>query len=201
MEIIPTTNPQTDFPLAEKRLSEIRALSSWIQIDVTDGVLVAPPSFPLELLNKTDLNLEKNLFDIHLMVKEPINWLNKCLSVQASRVIGQVEMMSDRVAFVSMAKNHGLEVGLAFDSDTPLDLKIPPETDLILLMGRHFGPKPLPLDENIYQRIEFFKNQNFKVALDGGVNPQNFAKLKATGIDIIYSGQYFFDLINEKDTY
>lgn len=201
MEIIPTTNPQTDFSLVEKRLADIKSLSSWIQIDLTDGILIKPATFSLELLNNTDINLENNLFDIHLMVKEPINWINKCLSVQASRIIGQVEMMSDREAFVSRAKDNGLEVGLAFDANTPLDLKIPADTDLILLMGRHFGPETLPLDPKVYERIEFLKNQNFKVALDGGVTPQNFDKLKATGLDIIYSGQYFLDLIHEKETY
>ena len=98
MEIIPTTNPSTDFNLVESRLAEIKDLSSWVQIDVTDGVLVKPPTFNLELLNKSRIDLSKNLFDIHLMVKEPINWLNKCFFVQASRIIGQVEMMSDRQA-------------------------------------------------------------------------------------------------------
>lgn len=198
MEIIPTTNPQSNFSLVENRLSQIKNLSTWIQFDVADGVLVRPPTFSLELLNNTDIKLENNLFDIHLMVKEPINWLNKCLAVQASRVIGQVEMMSDREAFITTAKNNGLEVGLAFDSDTSLDLDIPSETDLILLMGRHFGYEPLSLDEKIYDRIKFYKDKNFKVAIDGGVTPNNFSTIKNSGVDIIYLGQFYLDLVHEK---
>jgi ribulose-phosphate 3-epimerase len=198
MEIIPTTNPQIDFFVFEQRLAQIKDLSAWIQIDVTDGILVKPPSFPLELLGRSDLNLEKNLFDIHLMVKEPLNWLKKCLFVQASRVIGQVEMMSDREKFVTEAKNNGLEVGLAFDLETPLDVNIPQETDLILLMGRHMGFEPRPLDDKIFDRIKFFKDKGYKVALDGGVDTDNFLEIKNSGIDIIYSGQYFLNLTNEK---
>jgi len=198
MEIIPTTNPQVDFAEFETRLDKIKFLSSWIQIDVTDGILVKPPSFPLELLSRSDSNLENNLFDIHLMVKEPLNWIKKCVFVQASRIIGQVEMMSDREAFVTEAKNNGLEVGLAFDSDTPLDLNIPEETDLILLMGRHMGFNSLPLSEKISDRIKYFKDKGFKVALDGGVTPDNFSQIKTSGIDIIYAGQYFLNLVHEK---
>ena len=72
MQIIPTTNPQVDFNLVENRLSAIFELSAWIQIDITDGVLVRPATFPLELLKRASIDLSKNLFDIHLMVKEPM---------------------------------------------------------------------------------------------------------------------------------
>lgn len=196
MEIIPTTNPQIDFSQFEERLDKIKFSSSWVQVDVTDGVLVKPPTFPLELLSRTDANLENNLFEIHLMVKEPINWIKKCLFVQASRIIGQVEMMSDREVFVTEAKDNGLEVGLAFDLNTPLDLKIPEETDLILLMARPMGFEPLALDEKIYDRIKYFKDKNYKVAIDGGATLENISKLKNSGVDIIYSGQNYFELSN-----
>jgi len=200
MEIIPTTNPHTDFNLFEKRLAEIKDLSAWFQIDVTDGVLVKPASFYLELLNSSYLDLEKNLFDIHLMVKEPINWLNKCFHIQASRITGQVELMSDREAFISSIKDRGLEAGLAFDVDTPLDIRIPKETDYLLLMGRHMGFDPQPFDPKTYDRIKFFKDLGFKVSIDGGVNPENFSKLKDSGVDIIYSGQYYLHLTHEKNS-
>jgi len=196
MQIIPTTNPQVDFQRVEARLSQVKDLTTWIQIDVTDGVLVKPVSFPLELLNRSDLILEKNIFDIHLMVKEPINWLNKCLFVQASRVIGQVEAMSDRETFIAAVKDQGLEAGLAFDADTPLDSDIPLDTDLILLMGRPMGFDPLPLDNCIFVKIKKLKDKKYKVAIDGGITPDNLPQFIKAGVDIIYSGQYYLDLVS-----
>jgi len=196
MQIIPTTNPQVDFNRVEARLSSVKNLTTWIQIDVTDGVLVKPVSFPLELLNRSDLILEKNIFDIHLMVKNPINWLNKCLFIQASRVIGQVEAMSNREDFIKVVKDQGLEAGLAFDVDTPIDFKIPLDTDLILLMGRPMGFDPLPLDDRIFSKIKKLKDKKYKVAVDGGATPDNLPRLINAGVDIIYSGQYYLDLIS-----
>jgi ribulose-phosphate 3-epimerase len=196
MQIIPTTNPQVDFNRVEARLSQFKDLTTWIQIDVTDGILVKPVSFPLELLNRSDLILEKNIFDIHLMVKEPINWLNKCLFIQASRVTGQVESMTNRDAFIAAIKDQGLEAGLAFDINTSLDFNIPIDTDLVLLMGRPMGFDPLPLDDRIFTKIKKLKDKKFKVAVDGGVTPQNLPRFISAGVDIIYSGQYFLDLIN-----
>lgn len=199
MEIIPTTNPNTDFSQVEIRLKKIKDLSTWIQIDLTDGVLVKPASYPLELFNKSEVDLSKNIFDVHLMVKEPLHWLNKCLSIQASRVVGQVEMMTDRELFIKTAQDSGLEAGLAFDAATPLDKNIPKDTDLILLMGRPMGFTPAPLDPQIFEKIKFFQDLGLKVAVDGGVNPDNFAQFKQSGVDIIYAGHYFLDLIHEKN--
>jgi len=196
MQIIPTTNPQVDFGRVEARLSSVKDTTTWIQIDVTDGVLVKPVSFPLELLNRSDLILEKNIFDIHLMVKNPINWINKCLHVQASRVIGQVEAMSNRETFISAVKDQGLEAGLAFDANTPLDFDIPLDTDLILLMGRSMGFDPLPLDDRIFAKIKKLKDKKYKVAIDGGATPDNLPQFISAGVDIIYSGQHYLDLIN-----
>ena len=195
MQIIPTTNPQTNYLEVEKRLEQIKDLSAWIQIDVTDGILVKPPTFPLELLNNPAINLDKNVFDVHLMVKNPINWINKCLFIEATRIIGQVEMMDDREKFISAVKDNGCEAGLAFDVDTPID-NIPSETDLILIMGRKMGFEPAPFDENIYQRIKESKKFGKLIAIDGGVTINNLQKLTDARVDIIYSYHNYFDLIN-----
>lgn len=196
MEIIPTTSPQTDFLAVEKKISELKEISSWVQIDVTDGSLVKPATFSLELLNRLDPRPDNLLFDIHLMVKEPLNWIKKCLHVQASRIYGQVEKMSDRCQFISEAKDNGLEVGLAFDLDTPIDVDFPCETDIILLMGRPMGFTTYPFDLSVFPKIDFFKDRGYKVAIDGGVTPELFPKLKQHGVDIIYSGEYYLDLKN-----
>lgn len=196
MEIIPTIF-EKEFSSVEMRFSQIKSSSPWIQIDVTDNFLVPEKTFELELVSKIEHSIS-TLWDIHLMVKEPVNWLNKCQFIDASRVYGQIEMMSDRQKFITEAKNKGLEVGLAFDINTPLDKNIPQETDYILLMARHFGFGSYPFDEKIYDRIKYFKNLGFKVAVDGGVDSQNISRLNSIGVDIIYSGHNYLQLINEK---
>ena len=196
MEIIPTILEKDIFS-AENRFIQIKNFSPWIQIDVIDNVFASGKSFELELISKFD-QINSTLWDIHLMVKEPINWLKKCLHVDASRVYGQVEMMSDREIFVTEAKNSGLEVGLAFDINTPVS-DIPSECDLILLMARKAGFGTYSLDENIFNKISIAKKFGKKVAIDGGVNQDNFSQIKQSGVDIIYLGQYFLDLIYEKE--
>ncbi|HOZ80733.1 MAG TPA: hypothetical protein PK370_00750, partial [Candidatus Woesebacteria bacterium] len=154
MIIIPTVL-EKEWPKAEERLESVKDLTTWIQIDVTDGNLCFGKTFDLERLSKYSPNKEV-LWDIHLMVKEPIKWLEKCIFVGASRVIGQVEMMTNREDFVSKLKDEGMEAGLAFDIDTEID-RIPKETDIILLMGRKLGFENYELDEKVFKNIEVAK--------------------------------------------
>ena len=66
-------------------------------------------------------------------------------------------------------------------------------------MGRPMGFTPAPLDPQIFEKIDFFKKLGFKVAVDGGVSPDNFSQFQQSGVDIVYVGHYFLDLINEKN--
>jgi len=197
MIIIPTTGLKKDFFEAEERIAAVKDSSRWIQIDVCDNVFGAGKTFELELINKLDFNTDDVLWDIHLMVKEPIEWIEKCLFVGANRIIGQVEMMADREKFVKTIKDEGLEAGLAFDIDTPVN-NIPEENDEILLMGRKAGFQQNPLDERIYKKIETAKQFKKGLAIDGGVTENNIVKLKKTGIDVVYSEINYFNL-NEKN--
>jgi ribulose-phosphate 3-epimerase len=136
MQIIPAIL-EKNYLEAQEKINRIKENTNWVQIDVSDGFFTKGKSFELELLASFELD-KTLLWEIHLMVKNPSNWIKKCMFVGASRVIAQVEMMSDREDFIKKVKDTGMEAGLSFDIDTPVD-NIPEETDLVLLMGRKLG--------------------------------------------------------------
>lgn len=195
MQIIPTTGLQTNFFEVQKRVEMVVDYSRWIQVDVCDNKFTKGKTFELEQLNKMDFNTNNILWDIHLMVDNPVNWIEKCMFVGASRIIGQVEMMDDREEFVRLIKNEGLEVGLAFDVDTEIN-GIPNETDEILIMGRMAGFEKRDLDMRIYHRIEIAAKFEKQIGVDGGVNKKNIELLEKAGANIVYSESNYFDLIN-----
>lgn len=196
MIVIPTIL-EKDFSLAQEKILVIKDKSRWLQIDVIDGQFDEEKSFELELLNKVSKEIENNLLEIHLMVKEPIKWIEKCNFVGANRIIGQVEMMSDRQKFVDEVKDMGLEVGLAMDVETEIG-EIPGETDLILLMGRKSGFKPADFEEKIIKKIEEvvkFKKEmemDLEIGVDGGVDEEIIKKIKLAGATIAYCGGAIF---------
>lgn len=191
MQIIPTIN-RKNFNEVKERLIDLEGTTRWIQIDVADGVLTPGKSFELELLSRVEGNW---LWDIHLRVREPTNWIEKCIFVGASRIIGQIEMMARRDEFVEKVKNEGLEVGLGFDIDTEVD-GIPDETDMVLLMSRKAGFEVKPFEEKVYDKIKKVKDKGFIVGIDGGVGIDHLQKLRELGVDVIYSESNYFELIN-----
>lgn len=202
MQIIPTIL-EKEISSAEIKIRLIKDISLWIQIDVIDGYFSNGKTFELELLNKLQKEIQNNLLDIHLMVKEPIKWIEKCNFVGATRIIGQVEMMSDMTKFIEEIKDMGLEAGLAFDVDTEIK-EIPAETDVVLLMGRKSGFGQIEFEEKIYKKIEGLvklreeKELDFKIGVDGGINLENIKKIKNAGAEIAYCGGAIFNgMVND----
>jgi len=197
MIVIPTIL-EKDFARAEIKIKLIKDKSRWMQIDVIDGYFTDGKTFELELLNKIGKEIQSNLLEIHLLVKEPIKWVEKCNFVGANRIIGQVEMMSSKDEFVEKIKEVGLEAGLAFDIETEIE-EIPKETDLILLMGRKSGFQNAEFDEKIYEKIKKLvkirknKKMEFEIGIDGGIDEEIIKKLKITGVEIAYCGGAIFN--------
>jgi len=200
VKIIPTVLEKSIIE-AEKRITAVKGKSKWIQIDVIDGAYLPEKSFELELIDRAE-GVENILWDIHLMVKEPVKWLEKCVFIGAARVIGQVEMMSDREEFVKQCKDAGMEAGLAFDIETEVNT-IPEETDVVLLMGRKAGFGWMEMNKEIYKKIEITKNlrkdRGFLIGVDGGVTAENVNKLEESGVDIVYSGNEFEKIHEENE--
>jgi ribulose-phosphate 3-epimerase len=202
MQIIPSIL-EKDFSIAENKIKLIKDKFRWMQIDVIDGFFSEGRSFELELLNKIEVQIQNNLIEVHLMVKEPINWIEKCNFVGATRIIGQVEKMTDREKFVDEVKNIGIDVGLAMDIDTEVK-NIPKETDLVLLMGRKSGFESRPIDNRVFEKIKQLvkikkeNNYKFLIAVDGGVNEDNIKRFAESGVDIVYcTGAIFNGMVED----
>jgi len=202
MQIIPAIL-EKDFNQAWNKIRQVKDFSKWVQIDVIDSKFSFGKTFELELLNDNPEETENTLWDIHLMVEEPINWIEKCNFVGASRIIGQVEKMSDRENFVNQVKNLGIDVGLAFDIDTKVD-DVPEETDLVLLMGRKSGFESKPMDDRVFEKIkklvELRKENGYKflIAVDGGINLDNIKQFSENGADVVYcTGAIFNGMVKD----
>ncbi len=200
MQVIPTIL-EKNFTQAQDNILAVKDFFKWIQIDVIDGTFSFGKTFELELINKIT-QVENILWDVHLMVKEPKNWIKKCDYINASRITGQVEMMSDKYNFIKTIKDMGIEAGLAYDIETKID-DIPQEVDLVLLLGRKAGFEPKPFNQLIFEKIKKLiqirqeKRLNFKIGVDGGVNQENIGHLKNEGAEIAYCGGAIFNGIVE----
>lgn len=204
IDIIPSilTDNLGDFETRLRRIEEAvdvnGAAISKIQIDVIDGVFVDNKTLDPSILGQIDTDLG---LDFHLIVKEPVNWIEKCANAGADRIIGQIEMMKSQVEFVEKVQETGLYVGLAIDLDTPvakLDPVILTNVDVVLVMavkagwgGQEFNPSVLgkikALDE-----IRVRDSTPFKICVDGGETGSTINETHFAGADEVVIGKKLF---------
>lgn len=165
-----------------------------LQIDINDGTFLGIKTVEPEVF--TNINCKEKL-DFHLMVSEPINLIERCANVNADRIIGQIEYMSDQEIFINKISEKRINVGVAVDFGTEL-IRINPDImgriDVILLMAYPAGMGGQNLNESVYDKIEQLKEiklkggYNFKICLDGGITLDNIKRVKLAGIDEVAIG-------------
>lgn len=144
-----------------------------VQVDIVDGVFAEARTVGPEELGDLDTVVE---FDMHLMVEEPVRWIDRCVTGGASRIFGQVEKMSDFVNFVAEAQVAGLGVGLALDIETPVEIisEVIYDLDGVLLMAVKAGASGQEFDDRVLAKIEKIREMrdDVTIVIDGGLNEE-----------------------------
>src|SRR5581483_11466036 len=170
-----------------------------VQIDVIDGKFAENETIDPQVLKNISTFLN---FDFHLMVDEPVDWIDKCRSGERNRVIGQIEMMKSQGEFVQKVKERRFLAGLAIDLETPvekLDEKVLPLVDLILLMSvkAGWGGQEFNLDvwDKIKSAVEMRKklDADFKITVDGGVTKELISEMAGQGVNEVFVGRRIFE--------
>lgn len=200
IEIIPAILTNDPEELKEK-LGAVEGKVGRVQIDIVDGVFAKNRTIGLETMENLETGL---LLDIQLMVKEPIDWVEKCSKLKnVYRIIGHVELMSDENEFIARVRASGRKVGLGIDLDTQLnhwnDSELLKEVDVILLMAVKAGFGGQEFDQSVLQRVDDFictrnaYNLSFKICVDGGVNAQNIKQITKAGADEVAVGNAWWE--------
>jgi ribulose-phosphate 3-epimerase len=171
---------------------------SKIQIDVIDGVFVENKT--VDPANITGIETDLGL-DFHLMVKEPVHWIEKSINAGADRIIGQIEMMSSQAEFVDKVQETGLYVGLGVDLETPIS-SLNPEmisvVDVILLMAVKAGWGGQKFDSRVLDKIRDLseirsrERAAFKICVDGGETEEVIDDTHYAGADEVAIGRRLF---------
>ena len=197
---------------ALEQIRAVEGIAERVSIDIIDGRYAENKT--IDPLILADFN-SPLVFDYQLMVYEPINWIDKCVSSHADRIIGHVEFMNDQKDFITKVKESGAKPGLGLDLNTPLE-KIQTEVfghiSVLLLMSVKAGFSSQKFDESVYKKIEqamqlrVMNNFSFSIQIDGGVDKEIAKNLDVMGVEEvsitskIFQGNPSFNL-NEINTY
>ena len=158
-----------------------------------------PPSitlFHMDVLEE-DIWTDKNTrdFEVHLMVENPDAIMARWVERGAKRV-------SIHKPSAELAKYRDkAEIGYAVEIDRPLEEFLPffDFVDFIHLMSiDDIGKQGEPLDEKIFDRIKLLQEKypDKPIAVDGGVDVNNYQKLLELGADRLVVGSHFKELWN-----
>jgi len=172
---------EKDWDEIKKKLEICTQFASMVHIDFIDGEFAHNKSY-LEFESFKDYRQTFSL-EAHLMVNEPINYLEKLADAGFMAFVGHVEKMSDQVEFVAKAEELGA-VGLALDIDTPADdIKVNlDDLDQILLMSVKAGKSGQEFDKSVVSKIKTLRNKYLgKIEIDGGINTETLRLAKESG--------------------
>ena len=180
-------------------IAQAEEVSDRIQIDIVDGQFAANKTIDPSILEEIDTNLK---IDFHLMTKEPIDWIERCVRGMADRIIGQIEMMKSQIEFVGKVQGVGASAGLAVNIDTPiekLDPSILNDLDVVLVMSVQAGFAGQEFDRRALDKIKRLDgirerdDTAFKICDDGGITFDNIRKAEIRGVDEVIIGKRLFE--------
>jgi len=187
---------ESDRDLVEEKITLVKDLVERVQLDVIDGLFADNLTVTPEDVAKIDWG---DLgVDVHLMVDDPMEWIEACLSLPKVRIIAQVERLGSQSVFVDWVRGYReVEgIGLGLDKDTPieaLDKEVLDQVSVVVLLAVRAGFQGQVFDEKVKVKIkQLRKIFNGEIVIDGGVGISNIKQLEELKVDGVAIGSYLW---------
>ncbi len=194
IQIIPAIIAK-DFKDLQEKIEKVEPYVEWAQIDVMDGQFVDNNTWnnPVELKRlRTNLNLE-----IHLMLQEPEKIIDYWKSVGVKRLTVHFESTNQLAKVINKIKEADLEVGLAINPKTPIEVvdQFISQLDLVLIMSVEPGYGGQEFLEGTLKKITSLRQKysDINIEVDGGINMKTASLVINAGANLLVSGKTIYN--------
>jgi ribulose-phosphate 3-epimerase len=167
--------------------------------DVGDGHFVEPITIGPIVLQAISpmVHAAGGVFDCHLMVDNPTRHFPQIARAGGDSVTFHYEAVDDVPATIAVAREHGLQVGVAFSPDTEPEAvaEVAGDADIVLCMSIHPGYSGQKFMEDALDRIVRTRKalpETIAVQVDGGVDGDNIRAVYDAGATLIVAGNAIF---------
>lgn len=190
----------SDFSRLKDEVQSIeKAGADLVHIDVMDGMFV--PNITLGapvikcLKGKTTLP-----FDVHLMINEPVRYIDDFASAGADIITFHIEAATDVDATIEKIREAGCKPAISIKPGTAAEAVLPylDRVYMVLVMtvepgfgGQSFMPETMQKVRAIRDEITR-RNLDTHIQVDGGIDNNTVSVAAGNGADILVAGSYVF---------
>ena len=143
-------------------------------------------------------------FDVHLMISEPLKYIEDFVNAGADIITFHTECESDINETINKILECGCKAGLAVKPATPVEAVYPyiDKLSMVLVMTVEPGFGGQSFMENMMPKIERLRADfpDIDIQVDGGVNAETIKACAKAGANVFVAGSAVFKSENPQET-
>ena len=173
-----------------------------LHLDIMDGHFVPNLSFGPDFI-KSIRKCTDIIFDVHLMLENPIDYIEPFAKAGADIITFHVEAKSDIKECIDKIHSFGIKAGIVIKPDTnPEDYREYFDmVEMILVMSVYPGFGGQKFMERVLDKVKYIRaemGEDFDVEIDGGISATNAHQVIAAGLNVLVAGSAVFGAENPK---
>lgn len=175
----------------ERMLKKLQPTGETLQVDIADGVFVPSVLGSIEGIT----NHPEVIFQIHLMVEKPENYLGQLINLpNIESIIFHIESASQPMTIIDAIHQRGKKAGVALNPETGIEAveSLVGHVDFVQFMAVYPGGYGAMFQPSVLSNVERFHTLHPEVPIetDGGMNPNTVPLAIKAGATMIESGSY-----------